>query len=339
MLEINKIKFAIIGCGKIGKRHAEEIQKVGKLVAVCDIDVVKANELAVKYNALPFYSVESLLNQNLEIDVIAICSPNGLHAEQGIKCLQANKHIVCEKPMALSVEDCEKLIETSSRYNSKIFAVMQNRFNPPIVELKKIVENNILGNILSVHINCFWNRNADYFIDDWRGTKSLDGGTLFTQFSHFVDVLLWLFKNVKFLNAIITNNNHKGIIEFEDCGSINFLINDDTICSFNFTLNAHKTNMEGSITVIGSKGTVKVGGQYLNTIEYQNIENYKIEDLPKGNLPNNYGNYQGSMSNHNKVYDNVVEVLQKNGNISTTAIEGKKTVELISEIYAKANTI
>ena len=213
----------------------------------------------------------------------------------------------------------------------------QNRYNPPVRALKDAIDSNRLGKIYSVQLNCFWNRNKEYYSEsDWKGTKKLDGGTLFTQFSHFIDLLYWMFGDVIKAEAITRNFNHSGIIEFEDSGVVILEFYNGIIATINYTVNSYSKNMEGSLTVFGENGTVKIGGQYLNELEYQNIKNFKIENLPVGNPPNNYGQYVGSMSNHDKVYENVIDVLQKNGSIGTNGFEGLKTVEIIDKIYSSA---
>lgn len=330
------INFAIIGCGRIAQRHAEHIHKKGTLTAVCDIMHEKADSLAAKYNAKAYYSAEEMLAAEKNIDVVAVCSPNGLHAEHSIKALHAGFHVLCEKPLAIKMHDCGEMIQAAEKSNKRLFAIKQNRYNPPVAEVKKIIDEGKLGKIFSIQLNCFWNRNADYYHDSWKGTLNLDGGTLFTQFSHFIDLLYWIVGDVKNVQAYMGNFAHQGIIEFEDTGAVILQFTNGVIGTVNYTVNSHEKNMEGSLTVFGEKGTVKIGGQYLNELEYQNIEGYTIENLPEGNKPNNYGNYTGSMSNHDKVYDNVIDVLQNNASITTSAFEGMKTVEIIEKIYKAA---
>ena len=331
-----KVKFGIIGCGRIAQRHAEHINNKGTLVAVCDVVPEKADALAKSYNAKPFYTIADLLTNEKTIDVIAICSPNGLHAEHSIEALTNGFHVLCEKPMAITVQDCGKMIQAAERSNKRLFAIKQNRYNPPVAAVKNIIDEGRLGKILSIQLNCFWNRNPDYYHNSWKGTQKLDGGTLFTQFSHFVDLLYWMIGDVKNVNAYLGNFAHQGIIEFEDTGAVIVEFINGAIGTISYTVNSYQKNMEGSLTIFGEKGTVKIGGQYLNELEYQNIEGYKIENLPEGNKPNNYGNYVGSMSNHDKVYDNVIDVLQNNASITTSAFEGLKTVEIIEKIYKAA---
>lgn len=329
-------RFGIIGCGRIAQRHAEHINKLGKLIAVCDIDDKKAESLAQKYNANAYVNIDSLLKNESDINVISVCTPNGLHAEHSIKALNAGFHVLCEKPMAISARDCSLMINAAEKANKQLFIVKQNRFNPPVAAVKKIIDEGRLGKILSVQLNCFWNRNEDYYKNSWKGTKNLDGGTLFTQFSHFIDLLYWMIGDVDEVKGYIDNLNHKGIIEFEDTGVITLKFYNRAIGTINYTVNSYQKNMEGSLTIFGENGTVKIGGQYLNELEYQDIKDYKIDNLPPGNPANNYGQYQGSMSNHDKVYQNVIEVLSGNGVVATNGFEGLKTVEIIEKIYNAA---
>jgi UDP-N-acetyl-2-amino-2-deoxyglucuronate dehydrogenase len=330
---MKKIKFAIIGCGRIGLRHAEHIANYGELSAVCDIDKSKADDFSKKFNCPSFTDVKDLLNNISGTDVISICSPNGLHAEHSILALNAGFHVLCEKPMAINVNDCGEMIKAAERVNRRLFAIKQNRFNPPVEAVKQVIEDGRLGKVFSVQLSCFWNRNEDYYANSWKGTKDLDGGTLYTQFSHFIDLLYWLIGDIKETKAFVDNFSHQGIIEFEDTGAVILKFYNGAIGTINYTVNSYNKNMEGSLTIFGEKGTVKIGGQYINELEYQNIEGYRIENLAEGNKPNNYGNYLGSMSNHDKVYQNVIDVLQNNASISTSSFEGLKTVEIIDKIY------
>ncbi|MGG9972113.1 Gfo/Idh/MocA family protein [Ferruginibacter sp. SUN002] len=333
------IHFAIIGCGRIAQRHAEHINKFGKLVAVCDVVREKADAMAKQYGAKAYYDTAELLKNEKDVQVVSICSPNGLHAQHSIESLKAGYNVLCEKPMAIHVSDCGEMIKTAEQANKRLFAIKQNRFNPPVEAVKKIIDEGKLGKIYSVQLSCFWNRNEDYYHNSWKGTKDMDGGTLYTQFSHFIDLLYWMIGDIKDAEAFTSNYAHQGIIEFEDTGVVILKFQNGAIGTINYTVNSFGKNMEGSLTIFGEKGTVKIGGQYLNELEYQNIEGYKIENLPAGNTANNYGNYQGSMSNHDKIYMNVVDVLKNNASISTSAFEGLKTVEIIDKIYSKAQKI
>lgn len=333
---MSDIKFAIVGCGRIAQRHAEHINKMGTLKAVCDIDYKKAFDLARKYETTAYQDVDEMLEKEKEICVVAVCSPNGLHAQHAIKALNAGFHVLCEKPMANNVNDCGEMIKAAEKANRRLFAIKQNRFNPPVAAVKNAIDKGIFGKIYSIQLSCFWNRNNDYYENSWKGSKDLDGGTLYTQFSHFIDLLYWMIGDVKRAYALTGNFAHKGIIDFEDTGVVAMEFYNGVLGTINYTVNSYGKNMEGSITIFGEKGTVKIGGQYLNELEYQNIEGFEFKDLPEGNKANNYGNYSGSMSNHDKVYENLIDVLVNGSAISTNSFEGLKTVEIIDKIYQSA---
>lgn len=333
---MKKMRFAIIGCGRIAQRHAKHISNRGVLAAVCDVVKEKAEQLATEYNAASYDSIDELLKAEAGLDVISICTPNGLHAEQSIKALQAGFHVLCEKPMALNTRDCEQMIKAADKAGRRLFIIKQNRYNPPVVAVKKALEEGRLGKIYSLQLNCFWNRGAAYYANSWKGTLKLDGGTLFTQFSHFIDLLYWMLGDIVEVQSMMHNYAHSGAIEFEDTGVALLKFANGAIGSINYTVNSFEKNMEGSLTIFGEKGTVKIGGQYLNELEYQHIQDFKIENLPEGNIANQYGAYQGSMSNHDKVYDNLIDVLQHNGSMTTSAWDGFKTVSIIEKIYSTA---
>ena len=333
-----KINFGIIGFGKIGPRHKKKIDenKYCNLKAVCDIDKKKLKEL--KGHDIKLYTDYREMLKSNDIDIVSICTPNYLHAQMTIDALNAGKHVLCEKPMALSVWDCEKMIEAELKNNKNLFIIKQNRYNPPVQAVKSLLEENKLGKLFSIIVNCYWNRNRDYFAaSPWKGERAKDGGALFTQFSHFIDLLYWFGGEVKSVYAYAKNYNHPEI-EIEDTGVVAIKFENDAIGTFNFTNCAYGKNMEGSITIFGENGTVKIGGQYLNTLEYQNIENFKIKNIPESRGPNDYGTYKGSMSNHHKVYENVVNVLSNKGDIDVGGMDGMQTVKIVEAIYKSIKT-
>ena len=326
--------FAIAGCGRIAQRHAIHMQPYGRLVAVCDTVPGKAHALAAEYGCAAFTALEDMLAAGPVPDVVAICTPNGLHAKHSIQCLAAGAHVLCEKPMAITAADCLDMMAMAEQTGRQLFIVKQNRFNPPVAAVKELLSRGGLGAIYSVQLNCFWNRNADYYAGSWKGTLQLDGGTLYTQFSHFIDLLYWFFGDVQQVQAITANSAHKGIIEFEDSGVVTLQFNNGIIGGMHYTVNSYRHNMEGSLTIFGEKGTIKIGGQYLNELEYQCLEGQPITNLPPGNRPNEYGTYTGSMSNHDKVYRNVYDVLLHGAEPYADAYSGYKTVDIIERIYA-----
>jgi len=332
----SKIKFGVIGQGHIGKRHAEMIRRnsEAELIAVCD--VVSKDKLGIADISENFYSSpEEMLAKHPEIEVVNICTPNGLHARHSLLALEANKHIVCEKPMALSKADCEEVIFKSLKVNKNVFCVMQNRFSPPSVWLKDIVENKIIGDIYMVQLNCYWNRDERYYKKGgWKGTQELDGGTLFTQFSHFIDIMYWLFGDLKDIQAKFNDFNHKDLTEFEDSGFINFNFTNGGMGSINYSTAVWNSNLESSLTIIGSKGSVKVGGQYMDKVEHCQIKDYSLPELAPTNEANDYGAYKGSANNHPQIIANVIDTLKGRTTITTNAMEGLKIVDIIERIYS-----
>ncbi|HSZ71500.1 MAG TPA: Gfo/Idh/MocA family oxidoreductase [Cytophagaceae bacterium] len=332
----NKINFAVVGCGHIGKRHAAIIQSnpYCHLTALCDVKPFDQLGLAA-YHDVPFFSsIEKLLVADILVDVVCICTPNGWHASQAIQVLQSRKHVVCEKPMALTKTDCDRVIHTAHEVFKQVFCVMQNRYSPPSVWLKDILTKHLLGNIYMVQINCFWNRDRRYYEQEgWKGKKEWDGGTLFTQFSHFIDMMYWLFGDIDNIKAVFKDFNHQDLTEFEDSGIVTFDFVNGGIGSINYSTSVYDKNLESSITIIGENGSVKVGGQYMNTVEYCHIKDYTLPMLDASNPPNDYGTYQGSAANHHYIFENVVETLNGDGTATTNALEGSKVVEIIERIY------
>ncbi len=332
----NTIRFAIVGFGNIGRRHAEHIlhNPNTTLVAVCDTHTAIAAKLP---EGVAFFdSIDGML-QNVEADVLCVCTPNYLHEQHTIAGLKAGMHTVVEKPMALSQAECDRMIATANETGKTIFAVKQNRYNPPVQEVKKLMAANGLGKIYMIQVNCFWNRGDAYYSEsEWRGKRLKDGGCLFTQFSHFVDILYYLNGPVTNAQGWIHNYAHLHNTELEDTGSFTLKAANDAIINFNFTTCAYQKNMEGSITIFAEKGTVKIGGQYLNTIEYQQLEGESLPEINISAKSNDYGLYQGSMSNHDKMIQNVVDVLNHSQTIMTTAEEGREVVKIIEQMYAGA---
>ncbi|MFT4752513.1 MAG: UDP-N-acetyl-2-amino-2-deoxyglucuronate dehydrogenase [Salibacteraceae bacterium] len=335
-----KKNFAIIGCGHIAKRHVIHIEEhaLGNLVGVYDIDSEVMHQFANACGVKSYATLSELLADDL--DVVNICTPNGTHADLAIQVMRSGKNVVVEKPMAISVDSAKEMEAVAKTSGVKMFVVKQNRYNPPVKRVKELLENKVLGNLLMVSVNCFWNRNADYYLQSpWRGTAKLDGGTLYTQFSHFVDIIYYLFGEIENVNGVVKNVSHKELIEFEDSGSFSFEVVTGGIGNFSFTTSSYQQNMEGSITIFCENATIKVGGKYLNTIDYQVTDGFDITDVPNSSPANNYGFYEGSMSNHDKVIDNVIEALYGREEVMTSAEEGRKVVEMISQFYEGAKKI
>jgi predicted dehydrogenase len=278
-----------------------------------------------------------------------------------IKALEAGYHVVIEKPMGLTKSECESVIFKSLQMSKQVFVVKQNRYSPPSKWMKEIVSNGNIGDVLTVQVNCYWNRDDRYYkkrearsekhegnfssldcrfsalsaedLKNWKGSLLLDGGTLFTQFSHFIDIMYWVFGDVKNIKATFADFNHADTTEFEDSGLVNFEFVNGGLGCINFSTSVWDTNMESSITVVGTKGSFKVGGQYMNQVEYCHIENYTMPELPPTNAPNDYGPFKGSAANHHFVIENVVETLNGRDTITANALEGLKVVDIIERIY------
>lgn len=330
---MKKIRYILIGCGNIGTRHAEHINRLGELTAVCDIDKEKAKSLSEKYNVPYFLNMKDLFSGNIPADVVSVCTPNGLHKDHTVMSLRAGYHVLCEKPMALNSYDCGIMINEAEHTNKRLFVVKQNRYNLPVIHLKKLIQEDKLGRIFNIQVNCYWNRREDYYKkSDWKGSRKYDGGVLYTQFSHFIDLLYWMFGEVKEVHSYIENYNHL-YTEIDDSGVAILKFVNEAVCTLNYSINSYNKNWEGSLSVIAEKGTVKIGGKYLNEIAYQNIEDYDLLTPETVEKPNDYGNYEGSMSNHDQVYNNVNDVLLKGAAITTSNYEGLKAVEIIEKIY------
>lgn len=328
------IKFGIIGCGHIGKRHAAVIDdaKNASLVSLCDIEVEKADELAGLYKINNvFADYHDLINS--AVDVVSICTPHFLHKPMTIDALQAGKDVIVEKPMALSAKDAEEMTSAAEQLNRKLYVVKQNRYNVPIRLAGDAIANNKLGKIFMVECNVLWNRHQAYYDQsDWRGFKEKEGGALFTQASHFIDILVWWFGDVVSANTKIATQNHN--IEVEDAGIANVEFSSGVLGAINWTTNVYNKNYEGSITIIAEYGTIKIGGAYLNKIEFWDVKSFPLpENIAYVDLPNNYGKYQGSSSNHHHVFAEIIKNLSGEKSSIVEGWEGTKSIKAIEKIY------
>lgn len=336
-MEGKKIKFAVAGCGHIGKRHAEMILRNPEADLVALIDVKDKATLQIDAYEVPFFSsLEAFLESGIEADVVNIATPNGYHAAQALQSLRAGKHVVVEKPVSLTRQEAEQMIHQSLLVHKHVFAVMQNRYSPPSAWIKELVASGALGKIYMVQLNCYWNRDDRYYKPgNWHGTKELDGGTLFTQFSHFIDILYWLFGDIKNVNARFADHNHQHNTDFEDSGFVNFEFVKGGLGSLSYSTSVWDKNLESSMTIIAENGSVKIGGQYMEKVEYCHVKDYTMPELEPTNPGNDYGAYKGSAANHHYVIENVVDVLKGRTSITTNALEGMKVVDIIEKIYAE----
>lgn len=335
------LRFAVVGCGHIGKRHVAMIQgdSRGELVAVIDLawssegrGEVPARKWASEARA--FTSLSDALNV-LNFDVVSVATPNGSHVELACEAVAAGCHVVLEKPMGLTSKSIENLKKLAEEAGVKVFGVMQNRYAPAAAWLKSAHEAREFGELLQVHVQCLWNRDERYYQQgSWRGTMEEDGGPLFTQFSHFLDILLWVFGPVEVEDVHFYNQVHP-YTEFEDGGLVRFRLEQGGWGTFTFSTAAPHSNFESSMTVLGRSGTVRIGGQYMNRLEEFQLPESNRPDLQQPPPPNDYGGYTGSAANHHHVYDNVFNVLLGGDDVATSIEEGLAVVRVVEEIHAK----
>jgi predicted dehydrogenase len=335
----SNVKFAVVGTGHIGKRHAEMIQRASEADLVALVDTRSQKECGAEDFNVPFFSsIEELLQSDLDIDVVNICTPNGLHADQSLKALEMKKHVVCEKPMGLSKDNCEKIIFKALEVSRQVFCVMQNRYSPPSQWIKSLITDGIMGEIFMVQLNCYWNRDNRYYKKGgWKGTQELDGGTLYTQFSHFIDIMYWLFGDIDNIQGKFKDFIHQDSTDFEDSGFVSFDFVNGGMGSLNYSTAVANQNLESSMTIIGENGSIKIGGQYMNDVEICNIKDYEMPVLAPSNPANDYGPYKGSAANHNYVISNVIDGVKGRKSPTTNALEGMKVVEIIERIYKVRN--
>ncbi len=322
-------QFAIIGCGRIAVRHAENIARVGKLVAVCDIDEQKVFSFAKAYSVKAFTSVFDLLNAGINIDIVIICTPNGYHADQCIKALNSGRNVLCEKPLCLTTSEAKDIIEAEEKSGKKLFVVKSMRYNPLLKDVKRLIDNGELGQVYSFQLSCHWNRPQSYYNNSWHGKAFPDGGTLFTQFSHYIDAMLWLFGDLENVTGYTTNAAHKNVIEFEDTGVASLLFQNNILGTLNWSVNIFQKNHEIGLTIIAEKGTIALGGEFLNEVKLIQLSS----ELQFTSAEYIYK--RSALSHHQEVYDDLILVLNNEESAITNVFDGLKTVEAIEKIYGK----
>jgi UDP-N-acetyl-2-amino-2-deoxyglucuronate dehydrogenase len=332
---VKVVHFAIVGCGRISNNHIEAINscsKQAKLIAVCDTDP-KALDLAVqKTGAIGYSSLSELLN-NKDIEVISLCTPSGIHSAQTIEIAKQNKHIITEKPMATNWIDGLKMLNACNEAKVKLFVVKQNRKNDTLKLLKQAIQEKRFGKIYNVAINVFWTRPQSYYdASTWRGTWALDGGALMNQASHYVDLLSWLIGDVDQVFAYCSTLARK--IEAEDSASVSLKWKNGALGTLNVSMLTYPNNLEGSITIIGEKGTVKIGGVAVNEIQVWKFENSKEYDQNIFN--SNYAIKSVYGHGHPLYYKNVIDTLNEKCLPDTDGTEGLKSLELICAMYQSA---
>jgi len=312
------MKTGIIGYGNIAQKHKQAIDNTKgiELEAIYDISPIVENGVAVYDN------IDLFLEH--DFDLAVICSPNGLHKKHTLKALAKGRDVLCEKPFALTSKDCVEMITAADKHRRKLFCTMQNRYSPTSKLLKELIDSDQLGDIYLIDVALYWNRNKSYYAkSDWRGSKDIDGGTLFTQFSHYVDTLYWLLGDMSIKSANFQNFDHEDMIAFEDTGVFNFVLDRGGMGTFSYTTSCFQKNFESSLTIIGSKGTIKVGGQYMDRVEYCNIDGYTLPILDDND----------NIANISKIYQNILAHNVTGAKLITPPEDGLAVVDIIERVY------
>jgi UDP-N-acetyl-2-amino-2-deoxyglucuronate dehydrogenase len=336
MTEPAPVRIALAGCGRISRNHFDAIAKVDglELVAVCDVVAERANEAALRFDVPSFESFGDMLAL-VPCDAVALCTPSGLHPKHGILAARAGKHVICEKPMAITLEDADALVRECDAAGVQLFVVKQNRLNPAIQLLKRAVDRGRFGRIYLANTTVRWTRPQEYYDQaPWRGTWALDGGAIMNQASHYVDLIQWLVGPVESVMAKTATLARQ--IEAEDTGVAVLKFRSGALGVIEVTMLTYPRNLEGSITILGEKGSVKVGGTAVNRVEHWTFSDYddddKLVESASTNPPTVYG------FGHEGYYRNVVAVLRGRAKAETDGRAGRKSLELILGIYESAKT-
>jgi len=333
------LNIGIVGCGRISRRHADLLgmgQITGaRLVSVCDIDIDKAKVVSDRYNVPAYTDMDKMLCDE-DIDVVVVLTPSGLHAKHVINLAKHGKDIMVEKPMALTLEDADSMIESCDRNNCRLFVIKQNRFNVPVVKLREAYEKNRFGKLVLGTVRVRWARHQSYYDQDaWRGTWSMDGGVLTNQASHHVDMLEWIMGDVESVFARSTTALVN--IEAEDTAVVILKFKNGSLGIIEATTATRPKDLEGSISILGEKGNVVIGGFAVNEMQSWAFEEEQAGDnniLKKYsvNPPNVYG------FGHKAYYKHVVDCILNGGQNLVDGLQGRKSIELISAIYESVET-
>ena len=329
-------RIGLVGCGRISKNHFDAIAKVEglELAAVCDTDVERARQAGETYGVPSYRALDEMLRAG-DFDVVAICTPSGLHSPQGIAAARAGKHVVTEKPMSLSLRQADDLVRACDDAGVQLFVVKQNRLNPPIQLIKRAVDKGRFGRIYMANVTVRWQRPQEYYdAEPWRGTWEFDGGAFMNQASHYVDLIQWLVGPVESVMGKTATQARR--IEAEDSGIGILKFRSGALGVIEVNVLTYPRNLEGSITIIGERGTVKIGGTAVNRVEHWTFAEYddddKLVDAANTNPPNVYG------FGHEGYYRNVLAVLRGEAKPETDGRAGRKSLELILGIYESAKT-
>ncbi|MFA5134740.1 MAG: Gfo/Idh/MocA family oxidoreductase [Patescibacteria group bacterium] len=336
-----KIRFAVIGCSRISSQHFGSMllyKEAVDIVALCDIVKDRAEEFGKKYNAEPYTDYKKMLNRD-DIDVVSICTPNGLHAEMAIATAEAGKNALVEKPIALNIAEADTMIKAFEKNKKKLFVVKQVRYNPAVIIAKTTIDDGKLGKLYSGSLTVRWTRPQAYFDEvNWRGTKKLDGGALLNQGDHYVDVLQWLFGPVRSVFAKTDTVAHT--IETEDEAFALLQFQNGAYVTLEFTINTYPKNLECSLTVLGSKGSIKIGGKAIDSFDFWEVEDYPEPSI-QDNIPTKVyelGLFQGASPRHIFVYQNIIDHFNNFKDVAMDGKEARKSVEIVEAIYRSART-
>lgn len=333
------LRFALVGCGRIAKRHSELLGlsqiKNASLVAVCDLVEEKARKIGSLYS-IPFYTDMHVMMSSNDIDVVVVLTESGNHAKHVIELSKYKKHIIVEKPMALTLEDADAMISACDEAGIKLFIVKQNRFNLPVIKLKEAMVLGRFGKLVLATIRVRWCRDQSYYDQDpWRGTWALDGGVLTNQASHHVDLLEWMIGEVDTVYALASTALAN--IEAEDTAVVALKFKNGALGLIEATTAIRPKDLEGSISVVGEGGVVEIGGFAVNEMKVWNFintlkEDKEVIDKYSVNPPNVYG------FGHQAYYEHVVDCLKNDKKHLVDGLEGRKSLELINAIYESIET-
>ena len=329
-------RIGLVGCGRISKSHFDALRKVDGLAlsAVCDMDAERAARAGEEQGVPSYRSLDEMLRAG-DVDVVTICTPSGLHSAHGIAAAQAGKHVVTEKPMSLSLRQADELVRACDDAGVQLFVVKQNRLNPPIQLLKRAVDKGRFGRIFMANVTVRWQRPQEYYdAEPWRGTWEFDGGAIMNQASHYVDLMQWLVGPVESVMGKTATQARR--IEAEDSGIGILKFRSGALGVIEVNVLTYPRNFEGSITIIGERGTVKIGGTAVNRVEHWTFAEYddddKLVEAANTNPPNVYG------FGHEGYYRNVLAVLRGGAKPETDGRAGRKSLELILGVYESAKT-
>ena len=330
-----KIRFAVVGCGRISANHFASIKKYAddiELVAVCDNNKMNLEAAQTEHGVEGFRSLSKML-VNADLDVVSLCTPSGLHSDQVIEIAAAGKHVISEKPMATRWKDGLNMVKACDRADVRLFIVKQNRRNTTLQLLKRAMDEGRFGRIFMVNLNVFWTRPQEYYDSaKWRGTWELDGGAFMNQASHYVDLIDWLIGPVEKIQAMTGTLARN--IEVEDTGVLNIKWRNGAMGSMNVTMLTYPQNFEGSITILGEKGTAKVGGVAVNEIQHWEFEDVRDYDAEIKEASYETTSVYGF--GHPLYYKNVIDVFRGKAEQETDGREGLRSLEVLIAAYLSA---